>query len=176
MVNYGAYSQVYFKHNANNPANMILESWQRIMFELPDPAISQYKFSGDTVFDTGVRSISFISASLSAESEIYMNFYFTGLPTDTVVKCNGEVINTPLTSVGSYTRVCITGIKVQDINENYTITFTCDGTECTLVYSPMNYCYNIITRPVTPTRTQEQKDNIAALYWFYKAAENYISE
>ena len=175
MVNYGAYSQVYFKHNANNPANMILESWQRIMFELPDPAISQYKFSGDTVFDTGVRNISFISASLSAESEIYMNFYFTGLPTDTVVKCNGEVINTPLTSVGSYTRVCITGIKVQDINENYTITFTCDGTECTLVYSPMNYCYNVITRPVTPTRTQEQKDNILALYWFYKAAEAYVN-
>ena len=176
MLNYGAYSQIYFNHNTGNLANSILDEDERTVSAVPEDKISQYSYSGVTQFNAGNRTISFVSATLSAESELVMNFYFKGLPVDTVVTCNGKKLKSTLTTDGSYTRVSVTGIKVQDIDEDYTLSFTYGGDECSLTYSPMNYCYNIITRPVTPTRTQEQKDNIAALYWFYKAAENYISE
>ena len=176
MLNYGACSQIYFNHNTGNLANSILDEDERTVSAVPEDKISQYYYSGVTQFNAGNRIISFVSATLSAESELVMNFYFKGLPVDTVVTCNGKKLKSTLTTDGSYTRVSVTGIKVQDIDEDYTLSFTYGGDECSLTYSPMNYCYNIITRPVTPTRTQEQKDNIAALYWFYKAAENYISE
>ena len=175
MVNYGACSQRYFKHNVNSLANMILEPWQRSLDAVPESDISGYVYSGVSQFDTGTRIITLNSASLSTKSELVLNFYFNGLPTDTVVKCNGEVITTPLKSDGTYTKVSVTGIKVQDIYEDYTLTFTCDGVNFSLTYSPMNYCYNVITRPLTATRTQELKDTIASLYWFSKAAENYMA-
>ena len=105
-----------------------------------------------------------------------MNFYFKGLPTDTVVMCNGKKLTTSLSTDGSYTKVTVTGIKIQDIDEDYTITFTYEGVDCSLTYSPMNYCYNVITRPVSATRTQELKDEVASLYWFYRAAENYMAD
>ena len=87
----------------------------------------------------------------------------------------GKNLKTRLSTDGSYTKVSVTGIKIQDIDEYFTISFTYGGVDCSITYSPMNYCYNVVTRPLTATRTQELKDEVAALYWYNKAAENYIS-
>ncbi|MBQ6303526.1 MAG: leucine-rich repeat domain-containing protein [Clostridiales bacterium] len=175
MLNYGAYSQIYFGYNTGNLANSILDEPDRTVSAVPVDKIDQYVYTGVTQFNAGNRFISFISASLSTESELVLNFYFKGLPVDTVVTCNGKKLKTRLSTDGSYTKVSITGIKIQDIDEYFTISFTYGGVDCSLTYSPMNYCYNVVTRPLSATRTQELKDEVAALYWFYKAAENYIA-
>lgn len=175
MLNYGAYSQVYFGYNTGNLANSILDASERTVASVPVDEIDQYVYTGVTQFNAGNRLISLISASLSTESEIVLNFYFKGLPVDTVVTCNDKNLKTRLSTDGSYTKVSVTGIKIQDIDEYFTISFTYGGVDCSITYSPMNYCYNVVTRPLTATRTQELKDEVAALYWYNKAAENYIS-
>ena len=176
MLNYGACSQIYFGYNTGNLANAILDEADRTIAAVPEDQIAQYTYSGVTQFTAGNRLISLYSVSLSTKSELIMNFYFKGLPTDTVVMCNGKKLTTSLSTDGSYTKVTVTGIKIQDIDEDYTISFTYEGVDCSLTYSPMNYCYNVITRPVSATRTQELKDEVASLYWFYRAAENYMAD
>ena len=176
MLNYGSYSQIYFGYKTGNLANSILDESERTVASVPVDDISQYVYSGTTQFNAGNKLITLSSASLSTESEIVLNFYFKDLPVDTVVTCNGRNLKARLSTDGAYTKVSVTGIKIQDLDEYYTISFTYGGVDCSITYSPMNYCYNVVTRPLTATRTQELKDEVAALYWFNKAAENYIAD
>ena len=39
----------------------------------------------------------------------------------------------------------------------------------------MTYCYNVLTRSLSATRTQDLKDLMKAFYFFNQAAERYMS-
>ena len=174
MLNYGAYSQKYFKHNTGNLANSILSTYDGYVAVLDTAYISNYAFSGTKQISAANRYITFVSANIELESEIVLNFYIKGMPDGVAFTCNGQTLKSSLTSDGSYTVVSITGIAAKDIDSDFTIWFTIEGNEYSFTYSPMNYCYNVISRPETETRTRELKEAISAMYWYNQAANAYV--
>lgn len=176
MLNYGAYSQKYFKHNTRNLANSILSTYEGYVGLLDSSDISNYVFSGIKQISAANRYITFVSANIELESEIVMNFYIKGMPDGVVFTCNGETLSSKLTSDGSYTVVSVKGIAAKDIDSDFTISFTIEGNEYSFTYSPMNYCYNVLSRPETETRTRELKEVISALYWYNQTANEYIGQ
>ena len=176
MLNYGAYSQKYFKHNTRNLANSILSTADGYVATLEASEISNYVFSGIKQVSAANRFITFVSANIELESEIVMNFYIKGMPDGVDFTCNGETLSSKLTSDGSYTVVSVKGIAAKDIDSDFTIRFTIEGNEYSFTYSPMNYCYNVLSRPETETRTRELKEVISALYWYNQTANEYIGQ
>ena len=73
-------------------------------------------------------------------------------------------------------KVTIKNIPVQSINDDFKINvYEGTGYAGTITYSPMNYCYNVISREITATRTEALKLNVSAYILFYQKASEYIN-
>ena len=72
----------------------------------------------------------------------------------------------------------VTGIPAHKLDKNVRLNVRVSGDNRTYfaVYSPFNYCYNVLSRDTTATRTEELKDLIRALYFYHQAAKDYIGE
>jgi hypothetical protein len=51
-----------------------------------------------------------------------------------------------------------------------------DANDYKVSYNPMTYCYNVLTRPLTATRTAELKELMKAFYFYNQAAERYMAK
>ena len=171
MLNYGAYAQAYFNCNTAYPANAILNDGTDVS-SVTAETLAAFATPVDTVVNA---NITFSSVNLELESELTMNLYFTGDLDGVVFKLNDStVLNAEKLSDGRV-KVSITGIGAEDIDANFKVSlYSGDTLLGDVTYSPMNYCYNVLSREETPTRTAALKDVIRALYLYNKAANEYV--
>lgn len=171
MLNYGAYAQAYFNCNTAYPANAILNDGTDVS-SVTAETLAAFATPKDTVVND---NITFSSVNLELESKLTMNMYFTGDLDGVVFKLNDStVLNAEKLSDGRV-KVSITGIGAEDIDANFKVSlYSGDTLLGDVTYSPMNYCYNVLSREETPTRTAALKDVIRALYLYNKAANEYV--
>ena len=172
MLNYGAYSQQYFdyKNNASDLANTALSNNERkYIDDIPSDVLNGYQYAGNTMI--GNTAIKFASVNLELESELVLNLYFENVPDGVVFKLDGTEELTA-TKSGNYTVVSIENISAKSLTHSYNVVlFSGNEVLGNVSYAPVNYCYNVLTRDTTQTRTEELKKLIKTLYWFYDAAK-----
>ena len=181
MLNYGAYSQLYFNYNLENLANSVFEYEYEREVDMID--ISELRaFSGSTL--VGTSGLKLKSANLELESETVLNLYFTGIEGCDHLNfrlddgtAEGKALRCVISDDGSgngIAKVTITNIPICFINNDFKINvYEGTGYAGTITYSPMNYCYNVISRPVTATRTEALKLDISAYILFYQKSVEY---
>ena len=182
MLNYGAYSQLYFNYNLENLAYTALYEYERVVSIIDVSELRQ--FNGSTL--VGPCGLRLKSANLELESETVLNLYFTdvegcdhlnfklddGTEEGKVLPCKFYDDGTGKTIA----RVTIRNIPAQSINNDFKINvYEGTGYAGTITYSPMNYCYNVISREITATRTEALKLNVSAYILFYQKAAEYVS-
>ena len=120
------------------------------------------------------------SANLELESETVLNLYFTGVEgcdhlnfkinDDLILPCTFSDDGTGKTIA----KVTIRNIPIHFINNDFKIdVYEGTGYAGSITYSPMNYCYNVISREITATRTEALKLDISAYVLFYQKSIEY---
>lgn len=172
MLNYGAYSQIYFNYNTRKLANSILSDSDKDVSGVTAATLADYEdklTEADTRFETPVSHMSAYYANLSLESETTLNIKFKGVPAGTVFKLGDKVLDVDIKS-DDLTTVSITGISAKELNSYFTITIIFSNSqEYSFTYSPMNYCYNVLHR----NRSDELSNTVRALYLYNLAADSY---
>lgn len=168
MLNYGAYSQIYFDFNVNNPANENIADTDVKAVASEDLA----KFANTDVQSNELAALS--GANLSLESETTLRLYFNVYKDNLIFTCNGERLEQ--IADGEYTYVNITGITANMLDDDVKVTVS-DGTiSYDITYNVMSYCYNVLSRDTTETRTDALKDVIRALWVYNQKANMYFDE
>ncbi|WP_051689185.1 leucine-rich repeat domain-containing protein [Butyrivibrio sp. AE2032] len=172
MLNYGAYSQIYFNYNTRKLANSILSDSDKDVSGVTEATLADYEdklTEADTRFENPVSHMSAYYANLSLESETTLNIKFKGVPAGTVFKLGDKVLDVDIKS-NDLTTVSITGISAKELNSYFTITIIFSNSqEYSFTYSPMNYCYNVLHR----NRSDELSNTVRALYLYNLAADSY---
>ena len=172
MLNYGAYAQKYFSYNTNNLANAIITPASAQTVSVVDASsLSAYSGNGSVT-----DAITLVSANLVLESEVTMRLSFTGVPEGTTFRLKGSNEDLSFTSSSKKTVVSINNIPADKLNTDYTVCLY-NGTTLigSISYSPVNYCYNVISRPLTEVRTESLREVVSALYLYNQAAVDYRS-
>ncbi|MBP5417900.1 MAG: leucine-rich repeat domain-containing protein [Clostridiales bacterium] len=172
MLNYGAASQRYFNYNTATLADSFLSEEDRTPDYLASSnAVRFYNYTGNGKVND---DISLYMVNLVLKSEITMNLYFTGVPDGAVFKLGDKTL--PAKKSGEYTIVSIRNIPIQKLNDPYEITVSSSGSSLgSITYSPMNYCYNVIVRETSETRTEALKKLVSSLYFYNLIADDYAS-
>ena len=169
MLNYGAYSQVYFDQNPEELANAGLTDEQKALGEVSinvaDPMVKDLP-----------EGTTFEGATLSLRSKTTLSLYFTSSET-LKFDCGGYTVET-VTS-GGYQIARIRGFNSDHIGDTITLTVNGAGT---VTYSPLNYCRNVLTLS-TSTEDEAQNEHyknlqnvVKTLYWYWQAACGYFPE
>ncbi|GEM_PF-2766113 len=159
LLNYGANAQVYFDKTDKGLANAGLTDEEKalgeVVIDMAEPAIGALP-AGTT----------FKGATLSLKSETTLSLYFKS--SDTLsFSCNKYTVQKARS--GSYQIARIRGIKAKKLGS--TLTLRVNG--ATVSYSPLNYCKYALEDPATE---ENLKNVIKALYWYYKAADDYFDD
>ena len=156
MLSYGAYSQQLFSEGTP-----LADSYKGDVSGVDIPATFKYN-AAKTILPDGVT---LEGATLSLKSETTLSLYFKGLPQDTKFTCAGKTVETAKN--GEYVIARIRGIKADELESSFTVTFTGGSVE----YSPMTYCYNVLSGGSTDGNLQ----NVCkALYQYAQAAKAYF--
>lgn len=170
MLVYGGYAQVYFGHNTDNLAYDGLDAADIDAIQNVTAAtIEKYAYDGTTDFS----GITFTGVNLELKSELVMNLRFKNVPDGTVFKVGDQEL--AVRTSGSTTIVVYDKITAKNISSSVPVTIY-NGTTVlgTVTYNPMTYCYNVLNRELSASRTQELKNVVAALYLYNYSASNYI--
>ena len=176
MLNYGAYSQFYFNHNTSNLANSVLPASEQTVEIIDESALRPY--TGSASVD---GRLTFYSASLSTKSETVLNFYFSDYEGCDHLNfklddgtAEGKVLSQSFS--GGLLKVTVPNIPAQCAGDDYKIDVY-EGSVLigSITFSPVNYCYNVIHREITPTRTEALKLEVSAYILFYQKAVDYIN-
>ncbi len=149
MLNYGAYAQKYF-----NEGTAFEASESVVDVTIPNT----FKYNGNASLSDGVT---FEGATLSLKSETTLSLYFTGLPDNTTFACGDKEVKTEKN--GSYVVARIRGIKAEELENNFTLTFTGGS----VTYNAMTYCYNVLNGGSDNVKLQNV---VKALYQYAEAA------
>ena len=156
MLSYGAYSQKLF-----GEGTPLADSYKGDVSGVDIPATFKYN-AEKTILPDGVT---LEGATLSLKSETTLSLYFKGLPQNTKFTCAGKAVETAKN--GEYVIARIRGIKADELESSFTVTFTGGSVE----YSPMTYCYNVLSGGSTDKNLQ----NVCkALYQYAQAANEYF--
>ena len=158
MLNYGAYSQLYFDKNTDNLANADLTNEEKT---LGDITIN----ISDPVFNSLPDGTTFEGATLSLKSETTLSLYFKSSD-PLAFACDGYDVETATS--GDYQIARIRGIKAKHIGDTFTLKV--NGTDA-VTYSPLNYCKNVIQ---DNTQNANLKNVAKALYLYWQAANSYF--
>ena len=109
--------------------------------------------------------------TLSLKSETTLSLYFESDKTLTF-ECEGKIVET--VSNGKYQVARIRGIVAKELQNNFTLTVKEGDTVLgTMVYSPMTYCYNVLSDETRPEALQ----NVCKAFFLYaKAADTYFPD
>ena len=169
MLNYGAYSQVYFKHNTDNLANSSLKDQEKELGDVEDDVSGTYatpNLPDDVTFD---------GATLTLRSETSLSLYFKVDGTETLEFSLPEGV-----PVGIYLEpekdlidgcqvVRIRGIAAKYLGDTFTVTVKKGNDTGTISYSPMTYCKKAEASSIANLA------NVAkALYAYWKQAKTYF--
>ena len=169
MLNYGAYSQLYFDKNPDDLANAGLTTEQKalgdISIDVADPVLKDLP-----------EGTKFEGATLSLKSVTTLSLYFKSSET-LKFDCGRYTVET--VQSGNYQIARIRGIKARFIGEDVTLKV---GDSGTVTYNPLNYCRNAL-KESTETQDQERNEQIKklqnavkALYLYWQAAVQYFPE
>ena len=158
MLNYGAYSQLYFDKNTDNLANADLTNEEKT---LGDITIN----ISDPVFNSLPDGTTFEGATLSLKSETTLSLYFKSSD-KLAFACDGYDVEKATS--GDYQIARIRGIKAKHIGDTFTLKV--NGTDA-VTYSPLNYCKNVIQ---DNTQNANLKNVAKALYLYWQAANSYF--
>ena len=172
MVNYGAYSQLYFNHNIDSPANADITA-TNVSGVTAETVNKTYDGSTNTLPD----GVTLAGANLELESETVMNLYFTNTTGKALTFTTSGNVALVQEQSGEYTKVTITGIAAQYLDSDVTVNVALEGDDnaYSVKYSPMNYCYNVLARETTATRTEALKNVMRAFYLYNKEAKAYFA-
>ena len=157
MLNYGAYSQIYFEKNPTALANADLTDEGKL---LGDVTID----IDDPITDNLPEGTTYEGATLSLKSETSLSLYFKS-STDLEFSCDGYTVEKATS--GEYQIARIRGIKAKKIGDIYTLSV--NGTN--VKYSPLNYCKNALDGG---TDDENLKNVVKALYHYWQAAADYF--
>ena len=156
MLNYGAYSQIYFDKNLTDLANADLTDEEKrlgdVSFTVSDPIVN---LSGGVQFE---------GETLSLKSVTTLSLYFTA-NSKPAFSCDGYTVET--VENGKYWVARIRGIEAKHIGD----TFALNVNGGTVTCSPLNYIYNVLEGG---TEDENLKNAAKALYWYWKAANAYF--
>ena len=158
MLNYGAYSQIYFDKNPTALANAGLTDREKA---LADVNISQ----ADPIINLP-DGVTFEGATLSLKSETTLSLYFTA-DSQPEFSC-GDYTVEPVQN-GRYYVARIRGIAAKHIGD----TFTLNVGSGSITYSPLNYIANALNGG---TEDENLINSVKALYWYWQAADAYFPE
>jgi len=170
MLNYGAYSQIYFNKNSGDLANIGLTETEKDVSGVTADQINKPYTAFDQLVVQG-NDISFDKVSLALKSNTELLLYFT-CDDELTVSCAKDP-KAYISSSGTYQVVHITGIRPDELGDEYTVTVrNPDGGEKTVKYCPLTYCYYVVKEP----RGTEALQNVCkALFLFSQAAVTYFS-
>ena len=160
MLNYGTYSQEYFGHNTDNPANAGLDEADKA---LGDVTVDH----SAPVVNNLPDGVTFEGASLSLESETRLSLYFKNISEAPVTFKLGDNSIEPVENNG-YLQINITGIKANELSNDFVVTI---GDSGSVTYSPMNYCKTVLDGDYS----EKLNNTVKALYKYSQAADEYFS-
>ena len=162
MVNYGAYSQIYFDYNTNALANAGRTD------KVNEVTAEKVNKPYDKTKNNLPEGVSLVSANLELESETVLNLLFTNTTDNELKFKTSDDVTLTQTKSGDYTKVTITNIAAQHLSEDIIVNISVDGDTASYsaTYSPMNYCYSVLSKETTETRTDELK-NVMRAFWLY---------
>ncbi len=173
MLNYGAYSQIYFDHSTNALANADITNT-----DVSGVTADTINMPYDSRTENLPEGVTFAGASLILESETVMNLYFINTTDKALTLKTDDNVTLTQEQSGKYIKVTITDIAAQDLDKYVTVNITVEGddTEYSVQYNPMNYCYNTLSRETSATRTDALKNVMRALYLYNNQAKAYFSK
>jgi len=169
MLNYGAYSQMYFGVNKDRPAN---EGCAYSADEMNNVSIPM-SYSG---YNADLRSgVVFAGSSLSLKTETTLSLYFSS-DRDLEFSCDDDTKKVETADVETaggtkYKVVRIRGIKANELFSAVEVNIKIDGASGYYVrYKPMTYCYKVLNGGSDVRKLQ----NVCkALYLYAKAANEF---
>ena len=159
LLNYGAYTQIYFEKNPDKLANVGLTEEEKALGEV-SITVADYDVSG---LPEGVR---FGGATLSLKSETTLSLYFMSASTLTF-SCDGYTVDT--VKNGEYQVARIRGIKAAHIGDR--LPLKVNGNKA-VTYSPLNYIKKVLNGGTDDVNLQNA---VKALYLFWDAADEYFN-
>ena len=171
LLNYGTAAQKYFGWNTDYPANDNVEANNRYLGNVPTSILPQYNPESTKLPD----GVTFGGASLSLESETTLTFYFSNPSGVKLSFYDGKGARISSGTSGEYITVRVKNIPAHKLSDYVTLSIKAEGDsgEYSITYNPMTYCYNVLTRPLSATRTQDLKDLMKAFYFYNQAAVRY---
>lgn len=172
MVNYGSYAQIYADYHTDRLA----VGDKSDLTSVEDVTIGEeykYTISGESVN----ANVTFAGASLTLLSTTTLRMYFklTDVDADNVT-FTYHGIDFDKTKSGDYYYIDIVGIPADKLDDDCEVRVTVDNnTTFEVTYNPMAYCYNVINRETTETRTDALKNLIKAMVIYNQAADAYVA-
>lgn len=159
MLNYGSYSQKYFKINTENLANAKLMPNDKM------PLTFNTINHTDYVISNLPDGVSFEGTSIYLKSGTTLSLYFKNKSgNDVTFKLGNKVLEAKENK--GFIQIDITDIKANELLNDFTITV---GESGSVTYGPMNYCKSILAG----SGSEELKGVVRALYKYAEAANNY---
>ncbi|MFR5876185.1 MAG: hypothetical protein ACLUFN_06820 [Eubacterium sp.] len=174
MLNYGSYAQINFNNTANGLANdsEYITDTEKDISSVTAETLEQFKNEETRENDF----VKFEGSNLSLLSQTTLRLWFTikdKSKLDSITfTCEGNPLE-PVKS-GSYYYIEITDIAAKDLDKDYVVTVSDDTESLDVNFSVMAYCYDVLNREITASRTQELKNTVAALYLYNVEANNYF--
>ncbi len=159
MLNYGAYSQVYFEYETENLANNILSDEEKSLNEVN---LTPYKpvTAGK---EEGVRHH---GSSLTLDSETVINIYFIVEDEENIPEFYVNGVATKPVKVNNFYRIRVEDIPAQNLDNEYVVTVG----GLTVKYSALSYGYSAMY-----TNNDSLKNVAKALYTYNRAAETFLN-
>ena len=176
MLNYGAYSQLYFGYNTDDLANDFSKDSEVQQFDTSVDDVTSIPYT--CVEDAGCPIV-FGQVNLVLESEVALNMYFTCTGEETITSVDlvkdldgnpqGDVM---FTEVGANKfKVTIYNIPAEYLGSEFTISI---NGKYSVTYSPMSYCNRIIQPQENGgSKNDAMRSLSCALYKYAQAAAAY---
>lgn len=166
MLNYGAYSQLYFGKTGVPLANESLTTAEQQPADVTAATIGKSTYTASLP-----DGVVFEGATLSLKSNTTLSLYFTSANNaELSFACSGKTVDK--SSVQGYQVARLRGIPSFELDNEFTVSVTANGSTGTISYSPMNYCYNALNN----SDTEEKLTNvIKALYVYWNEAYQYFN-
>lgn len=174
LLNYGTAAQNYFGFNEDKPANSIIYTVDKYLGNVPTSTLPVYSEDSEVL----PEGVTFEGSSVSLESETELTFYFKNPSGAKLTFTDGSGTRLSAGKSGGYITVKVKGIPAHKLSEYVTVRIKVEGdaNDYKVSYSPMTYCYNVLTRPLTATRTAELKELMKAFYFYNQAAARYMAK
>ena len=161
MLNYGAAAQKYFGVDAEAANEDLADEDKDINVDPSD--LESFAYDDDkTILEAGT----FEGATLSLNSKTTLSLYFKGIPAKTKFTCNNYTVETNVKD--DYVIARIRNINAKDLGSSFEVKFA----SSTVTYSPMTYCYNVLTDPEVDG---DLKNVCKALYRYWQASAEYFA-